>query len=328
MLRNINQVFRRRLQLSLHHSVRAFSVSSAHYSDDGDSKLKNDPDIKKFLSTIQEDFKSTDKTKEPESNETGTPKSSKNVSDLLSELYGDADLTSQSPSNDKQEKSKFSSVGGYVEYSDTDNRIIYDVDEERAMLRKAYLEGKEVPSDKRKKSSPAEKYPHLSRLKDRGERGVFELSEVMELLESEKIADIAVMEISPERQYADHMVVGTANSERHLRLVSRLLISVYKRKMWEWDPVPRVEGGQDATSGWNAIDLGNIVLHLLTQEQREYYDLETLWTVGPEFDDATRNLEAEASAEVAKLNTLEDLMRTELDITQINSERFAEVEKQ
>ena len=165
-------------------------------------------------------------------------------------------------------------------------------------------------------------------MKDRGDRGVFKLSEIMEVLEGEKIGDIAVMEIPPERQYADHMVVGTANSERHLRTVSSLIISVYKRKMWEWDPVPRVEGYQDSSSGWNAIDLGNIVLHLMTQEQREYYDLETLWTVGPEFDDATLNLEAEASAEVAKLNTLEDLMRTELDITDINTDKYADEEKQ
>ena len=208
-----------------------------------------------------------------------------------------------------------------MEYTDSDNKVIYDIDEEREILRKAYLEGREIIPDKRKKSSPAEKYPHIAKIKDRGERGVFELHEITELLESEKIDDIAVIEISPERQYADYMVIGTANSARHLQTVSTLIISVYKRKMWEWDPVPRIEGHKDTSSGWNAIDMGNIVLHLLTQEQREYYDLETLWTVGPEFDDATRHLED--SGEVAKLNTLEELMRTELDTREINSDKFA-----
>ena len=213
-----------------------------------------------------------------------------------------------------------------MEYSDSDSTIIYDIDEERAILRKAYLEGKEVPSDKRKKSSPAEKYPHLAKIKDRGDRGVFELPEILELLENEKIDDLAVISISPERQYADYMVIGTASSARHLRTVSSLIISVYKRKMWDWDPVPRVEGHEDNTAGWNAIDMGNIVLHLLTQEQREYYDLETLWTVGPQYDDATRHLEE--AGEVTKLTTLEDLMRTELDVTETYNEKFAEEEKQ
>ena len=213
-----------------------------------------------------------------------------------------------------------------MEYSDRDNRVIYDVDEEREILRKAYLEGKEVPSDKRKKSSPAEKYPHLSRIRARAERGVFDLEDIMELLEGEKITDIAVIKISPERQYADFMVIGTANSDRHLRTVCSLIVSVYKRRMWEWDPVPRVEGSQDNTSGWYAMDLANIVLHLLTQEQREYYDLETLWTVGPEFDEATRQLET--SGEVAKLSTLEELMRTELDMEDVYPDKIAEEEKQ
>ena len=212
-----------------------------------------------------------------------------------------------------------------MEYSDSDSTIIYDIDEERAILRKAYLEGKEVPSDKRKKSSPAEKYPHLAKIKDRGDRGVFELPEILELLENEKIDDLAVISISPERQYADYMVIGTATSDRHLRTACSLILSVYKRRMWEWDPVPRVEGSQDKTAGWYAMDLANIVLHLLTQEQREYYDLETLWTVGPEFDDSTRQLEN--SGDTSKLSTLEDLMRTELDMQDLYQDKLAEEEK-
>ena len=151
------------------------------------------------------------------------------------------------------------------------------------------------------------------------------MEDILELLEGEKISDVAVIKICPERQYADYMVIGTATSDRHLRTVSSLIVSVYKRRMWEWDPVPRVEGSQDKTAGWYAMDLANIVLHLLTQEQREYYDLETLWTVGPDFDDATRQLET--SGDVAKLSTLEELMRTELDMGDLYEDKIAEEEK-
>ena len=86
------------------------------------------------------------------------------------------------------------------------------------------------------------------------------------------------------------------------------------------------EGVENPSCGWIAMDMGNIALHLLDQvlddhfepvcflsappwalyviidestfivlckrtnlqERRELYDLESLWTVGPEFDDATR----------------------------------------
>merc|ERR1719154_105785 len=36
------------------------------------------------------------------------------------------------------------------------------------------------------------------------------------------------------------------------------------------------------------MDLGNIILHLFTQEKRDYYSLETLWTLGSEFDELSR----------------------------------------
>ena len=61
--------------------------------------------------------------------------------------------------------------------------------------------------------------------------------------------------------------------------------------------------------------MSNIVLHLLVQEKREYYDLEMLWTVGPDFDDNTRNLMA---SEESKIDTLEDLMAaTDVDMEEL-----------
>ena len=111
MLRNINKIFNRQFQVSLHQSVRTFSLASARYSDDGDGQFKNDPDVKKILSKIQEDFKPPDKTElTEEPTKTVNPKSSKNVSDILSELYGSADSTGESKDDDKNQK-KVSSVG-------------------------------------------------------------------------------------------------------------------------------------------------------------------------------------------------------------------------
>ena len=54
-----------------------------------------------------------------------------------------------------------------------------------------------------------------------------------------------------------------------------------------------------------------MVVHLQTQEQREYYDLETLWTVGPEFDEKTRAMES--AGEANRLSALEELMKTGID---------------
>ena len=96
-----------------------------------------------------------------------------------------------------------------------------------------------------------------------------------------------------------------------------MIVSLYKQKRLPTDPIPKREGELDTNTGWTALDMGNIVLHLLVQEQREYYDLEMLWTVGPDFDDNTRKM---AVAE-KKIETLEDLMATELDMEDLFGEK-------
>ena len=101
---------------------------------------------------------------------------------------------------------------------DSDSTVIYDIDEEREIMRKAYLEGKPMHLDKKAKPSQAEKYRHLAN--KRGERGVFDIEELVEVLKDEKILDVAVITIPASRQYADFMVVGTARNTRHLRFSS------------------------------------------------------------------------------------------------------------
>jgi ribosome-associated protein len=40
----------------------------------------------------------------------------------------------------------------------------------------------------------------------------------------------------------------------------------------------KVEGNN--RTGWLVIDLDNVIVHLFSPEQREYYDLESLWSEG------------------------------------------------
>merc|ERR1719228_1834058 len=156
-----------------------------------------------------------------------------------------------------KQQEKISSIGGYKEYVDSDSGVIYDIDEERDIMRKAYLEGKPLQTDKKSKPSQAEKYKHLAH--KRGERGVFEVGELVEVLQAERILDLAVISIPASRQYADYMVVGTARSTRHLRTVSSLLVSLYKSKRLPSDMIPKREGELDTNTGWTAMDIGNIV---------------------------------------------------------------------
>ena len=122
-----------------------------------------------------------------------------------------------------------------------------------------------------------------------GTTGVFDVEDLVELLRGEKCTDVVVMSVDKSLNYVDYMVVVTCKSTRHLRTSAGLVRKLFKVKRQKRlntdqlvEPVPRIEGLQDPSSEWLAIDLGNIALHLFLPEPRARYDLESLWGDGPD----------------------------------------------
>lgn len=77
--------------------------------------------------------------------------------------------------------------------------------------------------------------------------------------------------------YTDLLVIATARNER---MASAIADEVRYRMKQEGDGVPRGADGVAAT-GWQAMDYGDCVLHILTPEARDRYRLEELWREAP-----------------------------------------------
>lgn len=244
-------------------------TSSSSSGQNGD--IKNNPDVKKLLDEVYKDFGVEKNEKEDDATKVDSydDDSGKDLKQLLSELYDDPDKESNS-------------LSGYTEFKDSDATIIYDVDEERELLRKVEEGVMKLPTIPAKKQDLHSKYEDISNT--HGERGAYTLAELVNVMEREKLRDIAVIKVPKERNYVDYMVIATARSNQHIRVTATLIRKLYKLKMYDEDCVPRIEG-LDANNGWMALDLGNIAVHIFNQGQREYYDIETLWLVGPEYDD-------------------------------------------
>ena len=92
-----------------HMSSRQLSVTQNNWSSDGDDQVKNDPDVKNWIKEINKDFdpKTKTVTDDTEKKEEAPSSNAKNVSQLLSELYGEAETGTGSKEN-------FSSVGEYL----------------------------------------------------------------------------------------------------------------------------------------------------------------------------------------------------------------------
>ena len=95
----------------IHTPVRQMRLTRVELNSDGDDHIKNDPDVKKWMNEIKKDFDPKTKPKtvvDHPKEETTSLSSTKNVSQLLSELYGEAD-------NKASSNEKFSSVGECVQ---------------------------------------------------------------------------------------------------------------------------------------------------------------------------------------------------------------------
>ena len=92
------------------------------------------------------------------------------------------------------------------------------------------------------------------------------------ILDQKKTEDIDVIDIGEKSGFADYLIIGTARNMRQLGALSHEL----EDKLAEDGVlVHHIEGKND--SGWVLMDYGDIIVNLLTKEQREHYQIERVW---------------------------------------------------
>ena len=95
-------------------------------------------------------------------------------------------------------------------------------------------------------------------------------------LDDDKAADTVVIDLSGKTTLADHMIVATGTSQRHIDAMAGKLLTKLKER---GEREIKSEGRGD--SGWVLIDAGDVIVHLFRAETRSFYDIERLWSVAP-----------------------------------------------
>jgi ribosome-associated protein len=90
-------------------------------------------------------------------------------------------------------------------------------------------------------------------------------------LESKKGIDIVMMDLSDVNSYLDYFLIATGNSRIHCRSMAR------EAEKFIHDQGLRSRNRPDYDSGWIILDFNEVIVHIFTQEMREYYQLEKLW---------------------------------------------------
>jgi ribosome-associated protein len=87
--------------------------------------------------------------------------------------------------------------------------------------------------------------------------------------------DVVVMDLRKLSGWTDFFVIATVTSYTHMQGLQRNIKEFARERNME---IPRGPRKQSAGDEWNLIDMGNIVIHLMTAKTRAFYELERLWS--------------------------------------------------
>lgn len=97
------------------------------------------------------------------------------------------------------------------------------------------------------------------------------LSLILKQLEDDKAEDTMPIDVRGRTSIADHMVITSGRSNRHVAAIAEHLIEALAKAGHK----PRFEGLPAAD--WVLIDAGDIIVHVFRPEVRAFYNLERMW---------------------------------------------------
>ncbi|RMU60926.1 Ribosomal silencing factor RsfS, partial [Pseudomonas savastanoi pv. glycinea] len=101
-------------------------------------------------------------------------------------------------------------------------------------------------------------------------------------LEEVKGADILTIDVRDKTSIADYMLICTGTSNRQLNA----LVDNVRDKVKAAGLKSLSEEGK-GDSDWVLLDLGDVIVHVMTAAARQFYDLERLWQGAEQSRDAS-----------------------------------------
>ena len=94
---------------------------------------------------------------------------------------------------------------------------------------------------------------------------------IIEAIDDVKGTEGKVFDTTKNTFLFDHIIIATIESTRQANAILKKILN--KKSLFSVKPT--IEGSND--SGWILIDCSDIIVHLMTEQDREYYNLEELW---------------------------------------------------
>ena len=98
--------------------------------------------------------------------------------------------------------------------------------------------------------------------------------ELAVILEDGKGEDVTVLEVSKLTSCAEYFIIATIHSSAHWQGLAKAVKDYVRDNELE---IHLAHNKKESGDDWNVLDLGSIVIHLMSKDARNFYELEKLW---------------------------------------------------
>ncbi|MBD3265107.1 ribosome silencing factor [bacterium] len=103
--------------------------------------------------------------------------------------------------------------------------------------------------------------------------------EAARVLDEGKGRNIILLDLSPISAFADYFIIATGDSHVHMQALANQV----RQTLSQTETKITSSEGRDSKT-WILLDYGSIIIHIMSEQARNYYGLETLWGDAEEID--------------------------------------------
>lgn len=99
--------------------------------------------------------------------------------------------------------------------------------------------------------------------------------QILEIVEDKQASNIVLLDVHEQTTLAEYFLIATVDNLRQTKAIEDDMLE--KLRIQQNIRPLTLEGVDAGGGGWAVLDYGDVIVHLFTEEMRDFYKLEQLW---------------------------------------------------